>query len=453
MNPLKSSAVSSAVPRSSRRARALTWSVLVLAAAGCGASDNASPSTPAERAQTLTALPTSCLDIRTARPGTPDGYYVLYVAGDVTASWTAYCHDMAGTPREYLALPRKEPGSNFSQYTAGGASSGTDVRTSYFQLRIDPSTLRVDTADQTFATSTGELMHSPDTVTSMPYGVAMACGGGQGVGRIDLRGTPFTVDAEAFGVGGASAAGAAVSSEDGQVVDLSGDGFCGWVGLVGSYNPYNQQGGALQLHYRGGDRPATCQDIRAARPGAPDGEYALFVNKDPLKRWTAWCKDMVSTPREYLVLAHTEDGANYSQYTAGGNSPGTDVRTRYTRVRLNPVTLAVDTGDQTFATSTGALKHVNREPVTAMTYAAAMGCSRTGLANVDLRGTPFSVPTGSIGRAGPSSESSWWAFHDNNQVVEMHGYGGCGWVGPQGSYNPFNQNGALLPLAYTVPQP
>ncbi|WP_375758923.1 GON domain-containing protein [Corallococcus exercitus] len=453
MNHPKPFAVSSAVPRFPRRARTLGWSLLALAAAGCGASDSASPSTPAERTQALAALPTSCLEIRTAQPGAPDGYYVLYVAGDVTASWTAYCHDMAGTPKEYLALPRKEPGSNFSQYTAGDASPGTDVRTTYYQLRIDPTTLRVDTADQTFATSTGELTHSPDIVTSMPYGVAMTCGGGLGVGRIDLRGTPFTVDAEAFGVGGASRSGAAVSSEEGQVVDLSGDGFCGWVGLVGSYNPYNQQGGTLQLHYRGGDRPATCQDIRTARPGSQDGQYALFVNKDPLKRWTAWCHDMAGTPKEYLSLVHTEDGANFAQYTAGGNSPGTDVRTRYTRVRLNPVTLAVDTRDPTFATSAGALKHMNKEPVTSMTYAAAMGCSRTGLANVDLRGTPFSVPMGAIARFGPSSEPSWWAFHDNNQVVEMHGYGGCGWVGPQGSYNPFNQNGALLPLVYTAPLP
>ncbi|MBN9685696.1 MULTISPECIES: GON domain-containing protein [unclassified Corallococcus] len=441
----------SVLPHLLRRARPLTWSLLALAAAGCGASD--SDSTLAEHPQDLTARPSRCLDIRAAQPGAPDGDYVLYVAGDTSASWTAYCHDMTGTPTEYLPLTRTGADANFSQYTAGGSSPGTDVRTHFTRLRIDPVTLRVDTADQTFASSTGELTHSPETVTAMTYGVAMACGGGQGQGNVDLRGTPFTVEAESFGVGGAGTTGAAVTSEDGQVVTLSGGGFCGWVGPQGSYNPFNQHGGLLQLHYRGGDRPATCQELQAARPGAPDGEYALFVNKDPLKRWTAWCQDMAGTPREYLPLVHTEDGANYSQYTAGGNSPGTDVRTRYTRVRLNPVTLAVDTGDQTFATSTGSLKHVDREPVTAMTYAAAMGCSRTGLANVDLRGTPFSVPTGGIGRAGPSSESSWWAFHDSNQVVEMHGYGGCGWVGPQGSYNPFNKNGALLPLAYTVPQP
>ncbi|NOK23356.1 GON domain-containing protein, partial [Corallococcus carmarthensis] len=443
----------SAVPHLPRRARTLTWSLLVLAAAGCGASDSDGPGALTTRPQALATLPTTCLDIRTAQPSAPDSDYTLYLAGDASANWTAYCHDMAGTPREYLTLVRTDAGSNFSQYTAGGASPGTDVRTSYTRLRIDPITLRVDTADQTFASSTGALTHSPDTVTAMPYGVAMACRASQGVGNIDLRGTPFTVEASAFGVGGADASGAAVSSEEGQVVTLSGGGACGWVGPQGSYNPYNQHGVPLQLGYRGGNRPASCQDVLTFSPGAPDGEYTLFVNKDPLKRWTAWCKDMAGTPKEYLPLAHTEEGTNYSQYTAGGNSPGTHVRTRYTRVRLNPVTLAVDTGDQSFAASTGLLMHVNKERVTAMTYAAAMGCSTTGLANVDLRGTPFSVPTGAIGRAGPSSGSSWWTFGANNQVVEMRGYGGCGWVGPLGSYNPFNQNGTLLPLAYTVPQP
>ncbi|WP_375744584.1 GON domain-containing protein [Corallococcus interemptor] len=443
----------SAVPHLPRRARTLTWSLLALAAAGCGASASDNPSTLSERPQPLTSRPSRCLEISAAQPGAPDGEYVLYVAGDIRASWTAYCHDMAGTPTEYLTLKRTDAESNFSQYTAGGSSPGTNVRTHYTRLRIDPVTLRVVTGDQTFATSTGSLTHSPDTVTAMPYGVAMACSGGQGLGNIDLRGTPFTVEAASFGVGGANATGAATSSEEGQVVTLSGNGFCGWVGPQGSYNPFNQQGSLLQLHYRGEEFPATCQEIKAVRPGAPDGEYALFVNKDPLKRWTAWCQDMAGTPREYLPLVHTEEGANYSQYTAGGNSPGTDVRTRFTRVRLNPVTLAVDTGDHSFSTSTGSLMHVNKELVTAMTYAAAMGCSRTGLANVDLRGTPFSVPADSIGRGGYSSESSWWAFHDNFQVVEMRGYGGCGWVGPQGSYNPFNKNGALLPLAYTLPQP
>lgn len=74
---------------------------------------------------------------------------------------------MAGTPREYLDLAATGENQNFSQYTAGGASPGTN---------IDPTTLTVDVGDLTFATSTGKLQHSSVTrgpsspyVTSMPY--------------------------------------------------------------------------------------------------------------------------------------------------------------------------------------------------------------------------------------------------------------------------------------------
>ncbi len=65
------------------------------------------------------------------------------------------------------------PTSNSSEYVAGGASPGTTVRTAYTRLRLDPTTLTVDTGDQRFATSTGELTHDPDTVKAMPHAVAM----------------------------------------------------------------------------------------------------------------------------------------------------------------------------------------------------------------------------------------------------------------------------------------
>ncbi|MFB1478876.1 hypothetical protein [Corallococcus sp. RDP092CA] len=37
------------------------------------------------------------------------------------------------------------------------------------------ATLSVDTNEQTYATATGALVHSPDTVTSMPYATAIGC--------------------------------------------------------------------------------------------------------------------------------------------------------------------------------------------------------------------------------------------------------------------------------------
>ncbi|RKH69522.1 hypothetical protein D7X96_14605 [Corallococcus interemptor] len=450
---MKPTPKSFAVSTSHQRAtRALAWSLTALAV-GCGANDSESPP-KASASQALTPLPATCADVHAAHPNAPDGNYGLYVGNDPDAYWTAYCHDMAGTPREYLTLPFQMEDTNVSRYLAGGASPGTSVITRYTRVRLHPDTFQVDTGDQTFATSTGELTHSPDTVRAVPFGVAMSCDGEQAQANINLVGTSFEVDSSLFGVGGFDASGTAVSSDGGQAVTLSGGGFCGWTGPLGSYNPYNQTGSLLQLKYRPPVRlPATCKDLQTDYSLTHDGEYTLCVGRDPNQCWTAWCHGMDgAAPREYLTLQHTEEGANFSQYLAGSPSPGTTVRTRYTRVRVLPATLQVDTGDQTFATSTGQLTH-SPHTVTAMTYGAAMSCNGIQTqANVDLRGTRFSVQPSRFGvggyRAGGSVTPS-----ASNQVFSLSGGGSCGWAGPQGSYNPYNQFGTLLQLTLNPPQP
>lgn len=197
-------------------------------------------------------LARSCAGIRQGDPTAVDGEYTLYVGGDPAKPWLAYCADMATAPAEYLALPGRADGQNFSQYTAGGASPGTDVRTRYELLRIDPETLRVDIGDQRFAHSTGALDHSGHTpVTSMPFGVAMSCGG-IGVANIDLTDTPFVV-ASTFAQTGAGSAGQATISSDAKIVDLTGEGFCGWTAPEGApFDPFNAAAGfVLQLGYGG----------------------------------------------------------------------------------------------------------------------------------------------------------------------------------------------------------
>lgn len=420
-------------------------------ATGCGAGGEV-PASVASEPQSLTALPATCQDIRTAQPSAPDGPYLLYIGGTASLAWTAWCHDMAGTPKEFLTLEQTGAGSNSSQYLAGGPSPGTPVRTSYARVRIHPVTLRVDTADQTFSTSSGSLLHDPVQVTSMPYAVGMACNGTQAQAQVDLRGTPFSVAPGQFSLGGSGVQGGAVYREADQVVSLSGGGSCGWVGPVGSYNPFNQNGTLLQLQYRSSALPVSCQDITASQPDSPDGDYTLYVNRDGLKPWVAYCRNMAGTPSEYLTLAQTPANSNYSQYTAGGNSPGTSVRTVYTRLRLDPVTLRVNTADPTFSTSTGALQHVGKVAVSSMPYAAAMGCSTWGVGNVDLRGTPFAVASGQFSVGGVSTGGSSFNYSQANQVVGLSGYGGCGWVAPVGSFNPFNQSGQPLLLVYAAPQ-
>ena len=177
-------------------------------------------------------VPTTCADILVALPDSADGEYTLYYDADSALPWPAYCFDMAGTPTEYLVLAEIGPDANFSQYTAGGASPGTDVRTNYERLRIDPLTLEVDIDDRTFSSSVGAITHGDNDVTSMSYAVAMGCQSNEsGLANIDLQGTPFAVIGESCQAG-FQATGEATFSMNDQVVELTGGGFCGWTAIA-----------------------------------------------------------------------------------------------------------------------------------------------------------------------------------------------------------------------------
>ena len=193
--------------------------------------------------------PSSCQEARDWGE-TEDGDYILNVNGRY---FTVFCYNMAGTPREYLTLVNTGDSFNFAQYTAGGSSPGTDVKTSYSKVRINPQTLVVDIGDQTFATSTGSLILGSESVTSMPYGVAMGCTWNMdnGVANIDLRGTPFVVN-DTFILGGYEPIGTTTFSADSQVVDLTGGGFCGWNQPEPyAFNPVNENGDfQLDLSFR-----------------------------------------------------------------------------------------------------------------------------------------------------------------------------------------------------------
>jgi hypothetical protein len=237
----------------------------------------------------------SCGDIRRHLVKAPDGDYLLYNNGNL---FTVYCDDMSSNmPREYIDLVKTGYGANFSQYTAGGASPGTNVRTMFKRLRINPASLTVDIGDLTFASSTGTFASSTGTlehsgsvkVTSMPYGVAMSCTAPQaanGTGNIDLRYTPFQVN-DAFTVGGASAKGSA-TVQGKQLVNLAGGGYCGWIAPApGLYNPFNPKPGMydLKLSCASGQTMAAPSQVcfrvdslkgLTARPGLGNAVDVLF---------------------------------------------------------------------------------------------------------------------------------------------------------------------------------
>jgi hypothetical protein len=198
--------------------------------------------------------------------------------------------------------------------------------------------------------------------------------------------------------------------------------------------------------------PKTCADVAAKITLANDTSVTLYANADPAKPWIAFCHGGL----EYLTLPAGAT-SNYGQYTHGGKSPGTDVRTGYARVRLDPATLKVDICDQTFATSTGALMHDpafnGNDPVTSMPLGSAMDCagpnSQTGVAKIDLTGAPFVVTA--TWQSGGNSPGISLTTTGGGRTVSLTGGGDCGWFAPKGSPgNPFNtfQNAAILGLAY-----
>lgn len=178
--------------------------------------------------------PQTCRELAVNQPGASDGSYTLYLGGDEARPWTAYCKDLGtATPTEYLTLPATSPTSgngNFAQYTAGGNAPGSDVRTIYQRVRLDPLRLLVDIGDRTYASSSGSLLHYRATLTAVPFATAHDCIAGQsatGIGRIDLTGTPFSVAPDAFELQGDLPGGAATYLAHDQVVTLTGGGLCG----------------------------------------------------------------------------------------------------------------------------------------------------------------------------------------------------------------------------------
>jgi hypothetical protein len=200
--------------------------------------------------------PATCADIKAHAPAAADGNFTLYLDGDPTRPWTAFCADMATAPAEYLSVDTQH---NNSQYASGGASPGTTVMTTFSRVRFDPASHEIDIADRTFATSTGMLNHSGSgtMVTSMPYGVAMDCRSASshgGLGEIDLSGTGFALDAATmFAKGGNQPGGSVQISTDRANVKLSGGGDCGWIAPSGApANPFNNNvtsGFLLKLVY------------------------------------------------------------------------------------------------------------------------------------------------------------------------------------------------------------
>lgn len=186
--------------------------------------------------------------------------------------------------------------------------------------------------------------------------------------------------------------------------------------------------------------PATCQEIKNANPAAPDGEYTLYYRGTPV---SIYCANMSGSPKEYITLPNTGGNTNFSAYAPKGSEPG--VRTQWYKIRIDMATLTVNPDDFAFSSSTGYVYHEGTRTV--VSYGAAMGCTGRvdGTANVDLRGTPFTINPAQWVVAGWMAGGS--TTYSGNQVVNITGGGYCGWNTPGWTYNGW---GGYLSLSLPV---
>ncbi|MEZ4590547.1 MAG: GON domain-containing protein [Chloroflexota bacterium] len=193
--------------------------------------------------RTATATPTpvprpsSCAMLKQQQGTADDGDYTIYLQGKTAV--TLHCHNMATTPQEYLTLPASANGGNYSliSYPEGA------IITVYEKVRLNPSSLIIDSTDKTFAiiannlagynAITGDQLASYPVITSN-FAQATGCNRNQpeaplGRANIDLTGTPFVVSPEVTfsSLGGEVTEASNALSADGKVVDLVVNGRCG----------------------------------------------------------------------------------------------------------------------------------------------------------------------------------------------------------------------------------
>lgn len=96
--------------------------------------------------------------------------------------------------------------------------------------------------------------------------------------------------------------------------------------------------------------PRACLDIRSAAlaesgQAPPDGSYTLYVDRNPNRPWTAFCRNLgTPAPSDYLTVV---EASNFSQLSDGA----VVTQTNHRRLRIDPVALRIDLLDDRFATT------------------------------------------------------------------------------------------------------
>ncbi|WNG23763.1 hypothetical protein F0U62_06775 [Cystobacter fuscus] len=357
----------------------------------------------------------TCAEVRAQNPFAGDGTYTISVGNQPV---DVYCHDMAGTPREYLTLPKTGSTTNYAHYGQSPNTSAGGLKSWYTKARFDPATLALNLGDTTFSTSEGWVRYGTNYVYSQGLGGAADCAAPHsqtGRGNIDLTGTPFDIVPNQFQLNGYLPAGSATPSGS-QIVNLAAGGYCGAIGTAD---------GRLQLTLR----PSTCAKVREQNPAASDGTYVLSLVHGT-RDVQVYCHDMAGTPREYLTLPKTGSTTNYAHYGQSPNTSAGGLKSWYTKARFDPATLALNLGDTTFSTSEGWVRY-GTNYVYSQGLGGAADCaaphSQTGRGNIDLTGTPFDIVPNQFQLNGYLPAGS--ATPSGSQIVNLAAGGYCGAIG------------------------
>jgi len=343
-----------------------------------------------EKARAST-YPDSCQAVKTANPSAPDGEYFIRVAGKAVQ---LYCADMStSSPKEYISLVNTGGSYNFSRYAQGGARPGTDgsdVTTTFTKIRFDPVTLRVDTTDLTFSSSTGYIL-VPDVIEiqTMSYATAADCialNSSAGTANVNLVGTPFAVAAGEFVTNGHYPGGNTVYSSSNQIVDLTGGGYCG----------STDSGADLQLELNG-------PTFELSTSSAYGGQATLTINY-PAESVRQKFQINGGTVQSYggtFLIAGNQTVTAY-----GTDSTGTIITTAESRIVVSNTAANLQTNittipggsfsqGQSGVQYTIDVRNVGSAPTngTGVTVTAAV---TTGLTATALRGTGWSCTLGTL---------------------------------------------------------
>ncbi len=142
--------------------------------------------------------------------------------------------------------------------------------------------------------------------------------------------------------------------------------------------------------------PITCAQIWQANPVAQSGNYTLYADGLAAQPWQAYCQAGTPTPTAYLNLS----GENFSAFSRLGGV----TTTRFTRVRIDEMTLRLAANDYTHATFTGTAYYPwFNQNVTKVPFGATLACSGDASeSRVDLTGTGLQLDQAQCRSSAPS---------------------------------------------------